>query len=218
MFRVARTAGARNADYDDSRLELARRVREGLMRDEGLRSSLRELAARAGTSVATLKHYFGDRRGLLVAVMESLRIDGAPYIARASTPISGDLRESLVQLLRGLIVAWKRHRVGEMHAAMLAEGLAGKALGPSYVTLMLEPLLQLGEQVLQRHIDAGQLAPCDVRHAALMLQTPIIMALLHQESLSGKGCRPLDVEALAVTHVDAFLRAFPATKRRAARA
>jgi AcrR family transcriptional regulator len=218
MFRVARTRGARNADYDDSRLELARKVREGVLKDDGLRSSLRELAAGAGTSVATLKHYFGDRRGLMVAVMESLRIDGAPYIARASTPISGDLSESLVHLLRGLTVAWKRFHVGRMHAAMLAEGLAVKTLGPSYVTLMLEPLLQVGEQVLQRHLDAGQLVPCDVRHAALMLQTPIIMALLHQESLSGKACRPLDVEALIVSHVEAFLRAFPATKRRVARA
>lgn len=212
---MARTRGARNADYDESRLALARQVRTVLLGDNGLRSSLRELAASADTSVATLKHYFGTREGLIVAVMESLRIDGAPYIAQVSAPTTGGVRESLLFVLKRLTTAWTRYHVGQMHAAMLAEGLSRKQLGPSYVTLMLEPLLQLGEQVLQRHVDAKELMPCDVRHASLSLLSPLVMALLHQENLSGAGCRPLDVNAFIVAHVDAFLRAFPLVRRRA---
>ncbi len=212
---MARTRGARNADYEESRLALARQVRTALLEDDGLRSSLRELAASAGTSVATLKHYFGNREGIIVAVMESLRIDGAPYIAQVSSPTSGDLRASLTFVLKRLTTAWVKYRVGDMHAAMLAEGLSRKQLGPSYVTLMLEPLLQLGEQVLQRHVDAKELTPCDVRHASLALLSPLVMALLHQENLSGAGCRPLDVNALIGAHVEAFLRAFPPLRKRA---
>jgi AcrR family transcriptional regulator len=210
---MARTKGARNADYEDSRLALARRVRETLMGEHGIRSSLRQLAAGAGTSVATLKHYFGDRDGLLVAVMESLRIDGAPFMARASTPLSGDVRASLRQFLKGLAVAWDRYQVGRMQAAMLAEGLTVKRLGPSYVTLLLEPLLQVGEQFLQRHIDSGELLPFEVRQGALMLEAPVVLGLLHQHNLSGAGCRPLDLEAFIDAHVDAFLRAFPPGRR-----
>jgi AcrR family transcriptional regulator len=211
---VARTQGARNADYEDSRLSLARKVREALMEDDGIRASLRQLAASAGTSVATLKHYFGDREGLLVAVMESLRIDGAPHMARASTPVSGDVRVSLRHFMKALASAWSRFKVGRMQGAMLAEGLTQKRLGPSYVTLLLEPLLQVGEQFLQRHIDAGELTPCDVRQAALMLQGPLVLGLLHQDNLSGSSCRLLDVDIFIDAHVDAFLRAFPATAKR----
>jgi AcrR family transcriptional regulator len=212
---MARTKGARNADYQESRLELARQVRVGLVSDGGMRKSLRQLAAAAGTSVATLKHYFGDRDGLVEAVMESVRIDGAPHQARASNPGTTDVRESLDALLRGLTQAWRRHQVGVMHGAMLSEGLAQKKLGPLYVTLLLEPMLQVGEQLLQRHIDAGRLARCDVRQASLLLLSPAVMALLHQDNLSGASCRPLDLEAFLAAHVDAFLRAFPlAGKRR----
>jgi AcrR family transcriptional regulator len=210
---MARTKGARNADYDDSRLALARRVRGTLMAEEGIRSSLRHLAAGAGTSVATLKHYFGDREGLLRAVMESLRIDGAPFMARASTPVSGDVRASLQQFLASLVVAWDRFQVGAMHGAMLAEGLSVRALGGSYVTLLLEPLLQVGEQLLQRHLDRGELEPLEVRQAALMLQAPLVLALLHQHNLAGAACRPLDVPAFIEAHVDAFLRAYPRGRR-----
>jgi AcrR family transcriptional regulator len=210
---MARTKGARNADYDDSRLALARRVRGTLMAEEGIRSSLRQLAAGAGTSVATLKHYFGDRDGLLRAVMESLRIDGAPFMARASTPVSGDVRASLRQFLSSLTLAWERFQVGSMHGAMLAEGLTVRALGGSYVTLLLEPLLQVGEQLLQRHVDRGELEPLEVRQAALMLQAPLVLALLHQRNLAGHACRPLDLPDFIEAHVDAFLRAYPRGRR-----
>ena len=80
-------------------------------------------------------------------------------------------------------------------------------------SLLLEPLLQAGEQHLQRHLDAGQLAPCDVRRAALTLQGPLVLGLLHQDNLSGDGCRPLDLDAFIDAHVDAFLRAFPPTAK-----
>jgi hypothetical protein len=145
--------------------------------------------------------------------MESLRIDGAPFMARASTPVDGDVRASLRQFLKGLAVAWDRFRVGPMHGAMLAEGLTVRRLGPSYVTLLLEPLLQVGEQLLQRHADRGELELLEVREAALVLQAPVVLALLHQSNLSGDGCRPLDLEAFIERHVDTFLRAYPPARK-----
>jgi hypothetical protein len=82
------------------------------------------------------------------------------------------------------------------------------------VTLLLEPMLQVGELFLQRHIDLGELQPCDVRQAALMLQGPLVLGLLHQENLSGARCRPLDLDAFINAHVEAFLRAFPVVAKR----
>ncbi len=210
---MARTPGSRNADYEEQRIALARKLRAALLEDGGLKLSMRRLADEAGTSVATLKHYFEDRLGLLEAVMQTTRIDGAPHMARAAIPTTSDVRGSLLGFLGGIKTAWFQFQVGKVHAAMLAEGLAARAVGPGYVTHMLEPLLQVGEQFLQHHIDAGRMPAVDVRQANLMLLGPVVLALLHQDSLGGVACRPLDVDAFVVAHVDAFLRAYPPLPR-----
>ncbi|WP_437929371.1 hypothetical protein WMF37_08890 [Sorangium sp. So ce291] len=53
---------------------------------------------------------------------------------------------------------------------------------------------------LARHVAAGELAPCDLRHAALALLGPLLLALLHQGPLGGRVCGPLDLDAFAATH------------------
>jgi hypothetical protein len=78
----------------------------------------------------------------------------------------------------------------------------------------LEPLLQTGESLLRQHQERGELELPDVRHASLMLLSPVVLALLHQDSLLGGQCRQLAVPQLLETHVDAFLRAFTPRRRR----
>ncbi|MDP1823706.1 MAG: TetR/AcrR family transcriptional regulator [Archangium sp.] len=211
---MARTRGSRNVRYEEQRATLARLVRVALTADEGIHASLRELASAAGTSVATLKHYFGDREGLLQAVMENQRAEGAPYLAMAAVAKPGDVRASLLHFLQGLSTAWFKYGVGKMYASTLAVGLGSRAVGPSYVTHVLEPLLQTGESLLRQHLERGELDVDDVRHASLMLLSPVVFGLLHQDSLGGAQCRPLDLPRFLATHVDAFLRAFPPRTKR----
>ena len=207
---MARTRGSRNADYDEARLALARKVRTRVMKPDGLRASLRELAAAADSSVATLKHYFSDREGVLTAVMESQHIDAAPYLAMASTPIPGDVRASLLGYLKRLEEAWFKRGVGVIQASSLAGGLSTFALGPTYVNHILEPLLGTVETLLRRHVELKDLAPLNERYAGLQFLAPVVLALFHQDSLSGHTCRPLELKAFFVEHVDMFLRAYPA--------
>jgi AcrR family transcriptional regulator len=190
-------------------LALARHVGKRLMGPEGLRASLRELATAANTSVATLKHYFGDRDGLMRAVMESHHVDSAPYLAMASTPIEGDVRASLLSYLDRLQQAWFKYGVGALQASALASGLSTRSVGPAYVNSVLEPLLMTIEARLRRHLELEELTPLDPRHAALQFLAPVVLALLHQDSLSGKSCRPLDLDRFFADHVEAFLRAYP---------
>ncbi len=211
---MARTRGSRNADYEAQRTTLARRVREAIAGEVGLNASFRELAGAADTSVATLKHYFGDREGLLRGVMENMRADAAPYLAISAQVRLGDVRASLRAFLKSLGSAWFKHGVGKMYGATLALGLGSKAVGPSYVTHVLEPLLQTGETLLRQHVEHGDLVIADVRHASLTLLSPVVFALLHQDNLGGARCRPLDLPRFLETHVDAFLRAFPAPRKR----
>lgn len=211
---MARTRGSRNADYEAQRTALARRIREAIAGEVGPNASLRELAAAAGTSVATLKHYFGDREGMLQGVMENMRADAAPYLAMSAQVRLGDARASLRGFLRSLGSAWFKYGVGKMYGATLALGLGSKAVGPSFVTHVLEPLLQTGETLLRQHVEHGDLVITDVRHASLTLLSPVVFALLHQDNLEGAKCRPLDLPRFLETHVDAFLRAFPAPQKR----
>ncbi len=210
---MSRTAGARNADYAEQRLALARRVRDKVLEAGGLRVSVREMASVARVSVATLKHYFHDREGVLKGVMEAIRFDAAPYLAIAATPIEGDVRQSLLTLLASLKVAWFKHGVGRMHSMTLAAGLSDLALGPSYVNYLLEPLLESAEARIRRHVELGELKPCHERYAALELYSPVVLALLHQDSLGGAACRPLDVDDFIERHVEAFLFAHPPTAK-----
>ena len=206
---MARTTGARNADYEQARWALARKVRPAVFSDGGVRASFRELATAGGTSVSTLKHYFGDRAGLIRAVLESQRLDAAPFLAMASAPTTADLRQSLERYVWGLRQAWFVHGVGNIEARSLATGLSESSFGPAYVNAILEPLLQSFEQLLTVHIERGEMAPCDVRFAALSFLSPIVLGLLHQDSLSGKTCRPLDLDAFLARHLDVFLASHP---------
>ena len=206
---MARTRGARNVDYAEARLALARRVRDRVIADEGLTASLRSLAEAADTSVANLKHYFGDREGVLRGVMEALHLDSAPHLAAAATPETpGDVRTSLRLFLKRFKMAWFQFGVGRMQAATLAAGLSASALGPTYLTHILEPLLQAFEAFVTVHVDRGELRPCNARLASLEFISPVVFALLHQDTLSGARCRPLDVDAFFEQHVDIFLRSF----------
>jgi AcrR family transcriptional regulator len=206
---MSRIAGARNTDYDLQRWSLARKVRPLVFSDHGARASLRELAAAGDTSVSTLKHYFKDRPGVMAAVLESQQIDAAPFLAMASIPTHSDLGRSLKGFVKGLREAWFVHGVGNIQARALGTGLSVKALGPAYVNAILEPLLQSFEQLLRTHIQRGEMAPCNERFAALEFLSPLVFALLHQDALSGKSCRPLDLDAFVLRHLEVFLLAYP---------
>jgi AcrR family transcriptional regulator len=187
-------------------MALARKVRTRVMAPDGLRASLRELASGADSSVATLKHYFTDRVGLLTAVMESQH-----------TPISGDVRASLLGYLKRLEEAWFKYGVGLIQSSALAGGLSTPPLGPVYVNHVLEPLLGTVETLLRRHVELNDLGPLNERFGALQFLSPVVLALLHQDSLAGNTCRPLDLKAFFVEHVDMFLRAYPAREVKGAR-
>ena len=127
----------------------------------------------------------------------------------------GDVRQSLQRFLSSLQTAWFKYGVGAMYASTLAVGLGNRPVGPSFVSHVLEPLLQTGESLLRQHVERGELQIDDVRHASLLFLSPVVLALFHQDSLAGAQSRPMDVPQMMNTHVDAFLRAFPPVQPKA---
>lgn len=176
---------------------------------EGPSVSLRGLAAGAGVSVPTLQHYFGDRAGALRAVLVEMHALGMRHIEQAATELHGPPQVSLRWYLEELVRVWSVYGVGPMIAMGLSVGLSVPGTGPATVDALLEPVLQAAERRLAMHIAAGELPMCEVRLAALQLVSPVLLALLHQHSLGGRACRPLDLQVV----VDDVLRQFFAADR-----
>jgi AcrR family transcriptional regulator len=200
---MSRPTGKRNADFEATRSDILDRVvHAAALHPE--RSSFAELAEVSGVSRTTLRHYFASRDDLLRAMIEHMRVlsdrAGAAFPISAALP----LEEALRFALHGLVFAW-RVGVGALFAAGLLWGLGDDELGPVYVTNMLEPMLVSFEGHIGRRLEREGLEEANVRHAALSLVSPVILALLHQESLHGVKCRKLDVDVFVEVHLKRFM-------------
>jgi len=203
---VSRPPGTRNADYAASRDALARAMGGRMLLPGGAQASLRELAASAGVSVPTLRHYFGSRDGALAAALQVFEADAAPWLALTRDPGDGDARASLGTWAPVFVAGWRQFGVGRLQVAGLTAGLGQAALGPVYLEKLLEPVQQALEERLRRLMVRGQLREGDPRVAAVQLLAPLVIVLLHQDALGGDHCRPLEVDGFVAAHLDAFLR------------
>jgi AcrR family transcriptional regulator len=204
---MARTIGARNADHDQTRDRLAAEAFRRLCAPDGSRVSLRELAAAAGVTVPTMKHYFGDRSGVISAALGHARNLGAPYLLMLTRPPDGPIRESLLETIRFLVAGWP-FGLDKCHVVGLTQGLDDDALGPAYVRDVLEPTVQAFEARLAHYAARGELSRCSLRVASLTLISPVLVALLHQGPLGGRACRPLDMDEFVVEHVSRWLESY----------
>ena len=216
---MARTRGARNEAYDDKRAALLSALRARL-RAPGPAPSLRELAAAAGVAVPTLRHYFGDREGIVRAVMEDELAGGAAPggpLEVAATP-SGAFAESVRALLRHADGGFVHGGLTEAHGVGLAEGLPSATLGPDYLRLALDPTIDAFAARLRAHQEAGEMrGDVDARAAAVQLLAPLVMARLHQDRLGGRASSPLDVEVMLDQQAEAFARGYAALPKGGAR-
>jgi AcrR family transcriptional regulator len=207
---MARPAGARNVQFDQRRNALILKAQERLAMQTGEPPSFRELALSAGVSVTTLRHYFGTREALIKAVFTHHVKAGERHLQRTreidDTEI--DLEASLKDFLTRIVRGWTEGVIGSLHRIGLAEGLRHQGTALDYLQDVLEPTLQALETRLASYVSRGTLVEGDMRHAALMLLSPLLLALLHQHDLKGARCRPLSLPTLIEEHVKVFLRAY----------
>jgi AcrR family transcriptional regulator len=207
---MGRPAGSRNEGYEERRATLAAAVVPRLLADDGPQASLAELASFAGVSVPTMKHYFGDRSGLVAAALRTMGKGGDPYTARSKTPSQPDFAGSMRDFAREFAMAWRTFGVGRVIGASLAVGIHDREAGPGTVDGVLEPTIQAIEARIAAHVERGDvdIHATEIRLCAIQFLSPLILALLHQQELGGAACRPLDIDAFVEAHVDRFLRAW----------
>ncbi|HEY9219363.1 MAG TPA: TetR/AcrR family transcriptional regulator [Phenylobacterium sp.] len=207
---MPRPRGARDADYEAKRRALLRKMTQRITRREVARPSLRQLADSAGVSVPTLRHYFGDRTEVVEAMLDEYRRQGEERLKWVATPQGGfatSVRQFCYSMIAGM-TAPMAVRLGDVFAVGLAEGLLDPGIGPAALRHIVDPAVDACQARLQAHIDRGEMIATDTRAAALMLLSPLLVAVLHQDQMQGASCNPVDLYGLADTLSEAFVRAY----------
>jgi AcrR family transcriptional regulator len=203
---MARPKGTPSALHQQRRVALLEAMRARLVQPNQPPASLRELAAAAGVTIPTLRHYFGKRDDIVATLLADLGRQGEAHIARVAV---ADLpfRESIADYVDYVRLGF-RFGLSEIHMLGLREGLRQDRLGTAYLNTILEPTIQSLETKLLLHQEKGDMRACDVRVAALQLLSPLLLVFLHQNELCGDKVRPLDIDAFCADHMDNFLRGF----------
>lgn len=207
---MPRPKGARDADYEEKRRALLLRMTARLMRREVARPSLRQLAESAGVTVPTLRHYFGSRAEVVEAILQEYRRQGEQRLQVVAQP-PGPFAESMREFVRSLILGMSRARevrLGDVFAVSLAEGLLDPAIGPAALANIVDPAVDALQCRLRQHIARGEMIEADTRAAALMLLSPVLIAVLHQDQMRGSACNPMDMDHMAEAVSAAFVRAY----------
>lgn len=144
--RTGRRAGA-----PDTRGEILRAARERFAAAGFQRTTMRAVAADAGVDPALISHYFDNKEGLFLAVME-LPVDPATVMSVLDDVDDEELGVTLVRTLVGL---WDSE-LGQSAVAALRSGLAGDDLG-RYGELVTNVLLAPLRARLQGRVDRLEL-------------------------------------------------------------
>lgn len=204
---MSRTRGALDADHEAKRLALLERLIDRLAMPDATRPSLRQLAECAGVSEPTLRHYFGNREGVVAAAFADWRRRGAAWLPIAAMP-SGPLAQSLADYLAMLVTAFQHFGFEKIVAVGFIEGLLDARHGPLFLRDALDPMLDALAQRLVAHQAIGDMRACDPRFAAVSLAAPVILMCQHQLQLHGATHNPANIDAFIADHLAAFLRAY----------
>lgn len=197
---MARPHGSRNFAYEHKKTEILRKLDPVVFSAGPNRPSFRDLAHFADVHPNTLRHYFGDRAGVIAALLSLVEQEGEENGARVRSLSRLPPVQGLPLLVRWIVDAWDDNLHG-LHGGSLAEGLGDRVVGPAYVRHILEPSLRAVETLLHSYVERGLFPPMDVRLAALTLLSPVMFMLLHQRTLGGDVLRPLDLDRATAHHI-----------------
>jgi TetR/AcrR family transcriptional regulator len=163
-----------------------------------------DVAARAGVSKGTLYLYYPSKEELLKAVVRAHLGGLIAEAADIAVGFEGDTR----QLLSLLMHTWWT-RIGDTPASgifkiILTEMGNFPDFARFYAEEVIEPGVSLFSRVLQRGIDAGELASIDVFETVHVLIFPMLMLCLHRHSAMPCEYKlvELDPHSFIDTHVD----------------
>ncbi|MEL6829857.1 MAG: TetR/AcrR family transcriptional regulator [Pseudomonadota bacterium] len=187
---MPRPAGVRNHDFEEKRTALLETLTEFALTDDLRRPSLRQFAIAAGASEPTLRHYFGDRRGLVIAILEHINLRAQPLWTIVATGAS-DPEAAVEEYFRVTKAGMEHGGFARAHAFGIIEGLADTEIGDAYLKFVLDPALATVSDKLAA-TPGGPNERQDGHVAAFMILAPLLVMTLHQELLGGSKESPID--------------------------
>lgn len=146
---MARPSGVRNPDFDIKRNALLDKLTAYVLSDDVQLPSMRQLAIAAETSQPTLNHYFGDRPGVMVAIIHRLRLMSRP-IRRQLRFAERNIEESIAGFVRIAIELASNDTYRRSHAFAIREGMVDEEVLSTYMEEMVEPAIDaIAERIVK---------------------------------------------------------------------
>ena len=199
---MPRPVGVRNKDFVEKRQALLGKLTDFALSSDLRRPSLRQFAISAGASEPTLRHYFGDRKGVVLAILEEIGTRGAPLWSTITTPAS-DPETAIVEYFRISEAGMRHGGFVRAHAFGIIEGVADEHAGRAYLSHVLEPALHAIAHKLQ-NTPGGPQDPAALKAASFAALAPMLVISLHQDLLGGNKTDPISAQDL-FAHLQAWL-------------
>ncbi|MEM6534807.1 MAG: hypothetical protein AAGA24_06975 [Pseudomonadota bacterium] len=194
---MPRPVGVRNRDFEEKRAALVDTLTDFALTMERRNPSLRQFAIAASASEPTLRHYFGDRRGVILAILENLNKRAQPIWNAVRTPAK-DPETAIEEYFRITRVGMMHGGFAEGHAFGIVEGIADEVIGEAYLEYILNPALEVVSQKLG-DTPGADMSGKDGMAAAFLVLAPMLVMTLHQHLLGGDDKYPIDAERFLST-------------------
>ena len=199
---MPRPVGVRNKDFVEKRHALLVKLTDFALSSDLRRPSLRQFAIAAGASEPTLRHYFGDRKGVVLAILEEIGSRGSPLWSTITTPAS-DQQTAIVEYFRISEAGMRHGGFVRAHAFGIIEGVADERAGRAYLQYVLEPALgAISEKI--RNTPGAPSDPLALKAASFAALAPMLVISLHQDLLGGNKTDPIAAEDL-FAHLQTWL-------------
>lgn len=199
---MPRPAGVRNRDFADKRAALLATLTDFALNSDLRRPSLRQFAIAAEASEPTLRHYFKDRQGVVVAILECIGERGQGLWTMISTP-ARDVPTAFEEYFRISEAGMRHGGFIRAHGFGIIEGVADPVAGQAYLRNVLEPALNAVARKIAATPGATR-EPKRLRAIALATLSPMLVMSLHQDLLGGDADWKID-SAAALQSIQSIL-------------
>ncbi|MEC7289492.1 MAG: hypothetical protein VXW22_05295 [Pseudomonadota bacterium] len=189
---MPRPAGVRNHNFEAKRTALLDALTEFALRDDLRRPSLRQFALAAQASEPTLRHYFKDRQGVVIAILEHIHTRALPLwdVIKTGAP---DTATAVEEYFRVTEAGLTHGGFARAHAFGIIEGMADEAVGQAYLEYLLDPALEAVSEKMAATPGRPE-TEVERRASAFMMLSPILVMTLHQQLLGGAEASPIDTD------------------------
>lgn len=170
------------------------------------RTTLDDVARRAGVTKGTIYLYYDSKEALLEAVVRETIV---PNIARAEQMVA-EFRGSSAELIRQMLKGWwdviGRSALSAVPKLIIAEAANFPELTRFYHREVIQRGQRLFAQVVQRGIDTGEFRPVPVAMTVRLALAPVLLSVVQKHSLYKCVPDDMDMDTLLDTHIDILLR------------